>query len=372
MIFVNETTCPASWTVGYQRDGRERLIVVVKGTFTLPENGKPTVLAPQQQALVEADQFIGEPGYSAPLRETDYAHCKTACDVLLLGSAHAPGQRAALRVQVGLQVGTMTKRFDVTGPRVWHRRLGTSVMAASAPAAFERLPIHYGTAFGGVDRSEEKRTGRVDTFLPNPAGRGFARHPASLDGQLLPFTSEHGKPVTQAQARYTPMAFSPIGRNWLPRSRFAGTYDQQWIDNTAPCWPDDFDDRYFQAAPPDQIIAFPCAPLDVRLSNLTPDGDRRFTIPHRPMPVTFIPYQGRDVERDALLDTIVLEPDEARYTLTWRSVLPLGKSIFDVREVIVGERSRAARMTRRFAGKPWYPSLADAVRALDRRRGSRS
>ena len=53
------------------------------------------------------------------------------------------------------------------------------------------------------------------------------------------------------------MSFGPMGRGWPGRIEYGGTYDQNWIDNIFPFLPPDFDDRYFQMAPPDQQIDLP-------------------------------------------------------------------------------------------------------------------
>jgi len=43
-------------------------------------------------------------------------------------------------------------------------------------------------------------------------------------------------------------------RNWEPRYKLAGTYDQKWLDDVFPFLPADFDERYYQAAPEDQQV----------------------------------------------------------------------------------------------------------------------
>ena len=65
------------------------------------------------------------------------------------------------------------------------------------------------------------------------------------------------------------MAYGPLGRGWPQRARYAGTYDQAWLDDHFPFLPPDFDDRYHQAAPPDQQMPHPAQALPVRLTNLT-------------------------------------------------------------------------------------------------------
>src|SRR5581483_6496025 len=102
-----------------QRDGRELLVVVAKGTFAMPTAAAEPALADEQIPIVAADTFTGEPGLSAPVYESDYAPVKPRCDVTLLGAAYAPPGRAARRVRVSLRVGSMHKQFDVVGRRVW-------------------------------------------------------------------------------------------------------------------------------------------------------------------------------------------------------------------------------------------------------------
>src|SRR6476659_818338 len=120
MNLLNATGMAAGYTMGLDKDGRESLVVVVKGTYLIPPvPAAEPVLAPEQVPLVVSDAFAGEPGFSAPVAEIDCAHQKPRCDVLLNGSAYAPNGRPAERVTVSLRVGAMRKSFDVVGDRVW-------------------------------------------------------------------------------------------------------------------------------------------------------------------------------------------------------------------------------------------------------------
>ena len=361
MRFTNVTPFEAAWTTGYERDGRELLIVIVKATYRMPMAQEPAELDPVQSPLVQADEFVGEPGVSAPRRETDFAHRKPGCDVLLLGQAYAPTGTAATRIDVGLRVGTLVKQFSVVGDRHWSK--GAFGLRASDPLPFVSVPIGYERAFGGTDRTEETRSGKVETFLANPFGRGYWRHTEHIDGQPLPNTEELDRKVSSHYGGYRPMALGPVGRNWMPRCKYAGTYDAHWLEERAPFWPDDFDARYFQAAPADQVIPFPAGGEEVVLQGLSPAGARAFRLPVQPMPVTFVPYKGADVTRQAVIDTVVLEPDEDRFTLTWRCNLAPDRSVFDVKETIAGEMSEAWHRARRFPGKAYYRGLGQAVAA---------
>ena len=341
MELINSTRMVAGYTIVIDRSGRELLVVVVKGTFEMPQAGQSIRLAEQQVPLVMSDTFTGEPGSSSPLCEVDFSPRKPQCDVLLTGSAYAPGGRPTSRVQVGVRVGPMAKAFAVVGDREW--RMGLSGVTASAPEPFTVMPITYDRAFGGVDIKHEDPTQHA-AFMLNPVGRGFHKHLRSewIEGATLPNTEETSRPVSAPDfPGYQPMSLGPLGRGWEPRSRYAGTYDEQWLAQHFPFLPPDFDERYFQSAPLDQQISYPIGGEQVRLMNLTPDGDVTFTLPAFDAPVHFTPRQGQREEGLLILDTIVLEPDLRRLTLTWRATRPLRKNVFDIGQVLVGKKSRA-------------------------------
>src|ERR1700674_389857 len=110
MELLNATKMQAGYTMGMRPDGRELLVVVIKGTFEMPKGAEEPQLAEEQVPLVEADTFTGKPGLSAPIYESDYTPVKPRCDVLLLGSAYAPDGRPADRVRVSLRVAQMHKQ----------------------------------------------------------------------------------------------------------------------------------------------------------------------------------------------------------------------------------------------------------------------
>ena len=157
------------------------------------------------------------------------------------------------------------------------------------------------------------------------------------------------------------MSLGPVGRGWSPRSRYAGTYDQDWIDNTFPFLPADFDDSYFQCAPEDQQTGFLHGGEQVELMNLTPQGRTRFHLPVIEVPVVFFRKRDDDIRNNAVLDTLMLEPDKERFTLTWRCSVPLKKNMFEIPQVLVGNKSRAWWRARQL-GKDYYPSIDDLIR----------
>ena len=326
----------AGYTMGMNPDGRELLVVVVKGTFQIPESGQTPVLAPKQIPLFEADDFTGEPGKSATLHESDYAPFKPLCDVIFNGSAYAPGGRPVQKVQVMLQIGPVSKSFHVVGHRFWQK--GLLSINPSRPVPFTVMPFFYDTAFGGVDFSHSNEK-KYKAFMENPIGIGFYDNLKNeeIHGSGLPNTEALNKPITRPDGNYGPMGFGVIGRGWLPRYPLAGTYDQDWLDNTFPFLPADFDPAYFQCSPVDQQMPYPKGGERVGLVNLTPEGKTVFELPSKEIMVTYFLKNGKEKDVAAKLDTLVIEPDKGIFTLTWRASLSLKKNMFEVAFALISE-----------------------------------
>ena len=338
MELINLTRMTAGYNMGLEPSGRELLVVVIKGTFVLPKAGEPVRLHDEQLPLIMADTFSGEPGFSAPIQEIDFAPRKRACDVLLTGHARAPAGRQVTRLRAGLRVGPMEKVFDVVGDRVW--QAGLTGISASSPRPFTEMPVSYDRAFGGSDRQGDNER-RHDAYLPNPVGRGWHKQLKSawVDGTPMPNLEELGKPVSFPSDPYRPMALGPLGRGWSGRARYAGTYDQEWLDDVFPFLPKDFDERYYQAAPEDQQVPLPKAPMEVVMRGFTSDGVRQFMLPHFEAPVHVFPKRGEREDHIAMLDTIVFEPDLERFTMSWRVAHPLKKSLHEIAQVLIGRKN---------------------------------
>jgi len=366
MELVNATKLPAEYTVATDKTGREWLVAVAKGTYGIPDSpgGMPALLA-EQVPPVMTDVFSGEPGFSAPLYENDFALHKPRCDVLLNGSCHAPDGKPATLVPVGLRVGAMTKSFNVVGNRHWRSQLLS--VSASAPEAFAVMPISYDNAYGGVHAPEEDpATHRW--YLPNHVGRGF--HPGTsarqLNGRPLPNTEEIAQPVSEPDGRYRPMAFGPMARSWPQRLEWAGTYDDKWRAETFPFLPADFDDRYFQSAPEDQQVDYLRGGEQVVLVHLSPRARIEFELPALRIPFDFVYKDGRRSRMAGVVDTLVIEPDLGRFMLTVRAAQALRRSLHELVCVEVGgvlpQRPNADGEEPEVVAKPHYRSLAELVR----------
>lgn len=339
MRFVHaDPTTVAEVTSFTDKTGWEHLLVVIKASYSIPENGgTPQAIA--AQALAMKDEFAGEPGLSAPLYENDFASRKACCDVLFRAQAHAPGGKPVKTLDVAAQVGSMMKAIHVVGDRRWEKDL--LFVRHSEPEPFTTMPLHYGRAFGGCVSYTSGGDSLSEAYMPNPVGTGYSQRKehASLHGMLLPNLEVPGRPLQRPDTQYPALALSAVARNFYPRYSYAGSYDQHWRDEIAPFLPEDFDERFFQCAPEDQQIPFPHGGEQVRLINMMPDrAEVHFRLPQlEGVRVRVLDRQLKVTELDAKPDTLFFEPDHARLSVTWRSSMRLGhKGLHELRTVVAG------------------------------------
>jgi hypothetical protein len=335
MRLENTTPFAANFTLALDKQGHEQIILVVKATFVLNEvRGIPTLVAPSQLPLLEADVFGPHPAYDATVFETDFAHFRPRCDVLCHARAHAPRGEPVTTLDVGLRLGQWAKKFTVHGSRIWLRAAAGYV--PSEKRSFLQQDIGYDHAYGGID-PEAENPALARTYETNPVGRGYYPNLGNRVGRPLANTAEFGLDGVSPDGGFAPMAFGPLGRSWLPRRSYGGTYDASWLDNRVPLLPMDFDDRYFQASAPDQQIPYPTGGEPVELVHLSPEGRLSGEIPRTQIIVTFERKSGRITQRIANLDTVLFLPEDRHMCLTWRTRITAERDLFEFARAIVVE-----------------------------------
>lgn len=342
MDLVNRLGIAATAVPSMAPNGTALTVLVAKATFALPVNGNSDraglQLLEQQRPIVEADEFEGEPGLSPPLYEAELAPYKPRCDVLLLGAAHAPGGRSTPACTVGLRVGALRKAFDVIGPRHWQKPLRCAdAWTLSAATPFLRQAISYGTAFGGTDKRHADPSMHA-VCLANPMGLGFQsdRDSDLADGRPAPQTQAVNTPPADPWQPQASLSFSPVGRSWQPRLQLAGTFDDAWRAQRFPLLPEDFDPLHWQAAPADQQLEALSPGLPVELWNLTPDGRCAFELPTLALQVRCTragrqsSSAGTTSTHTLRADTLLIEPENGRFSLSWRMHWPLLRSLGEI------------------------------------------
>jgi len=314
----NHTPFAADRAFVRDRNGAEIWLVAVKATFIIHSNGS-TEIAAEQPPVTLAPHYRGDPVASSLLFDSDLVRTKTATDVLVHGHAYAPEGQLVRSIDVGLQVGTvLTKRLRVFGNRYWEQ--GILSPAISQAEAFDKIPIIYENAFGGMDQYESTPEQPVHETR-NPVGKGFAIHSKHIIGQALPNIEDPDNLINSWKHHPAPAGFGPIAQHWVPRTKWAGTYDDHWLKTRQPLLPDNFDDRYYHCAPSDQQIAgYLQGGEEVTLVNLTPTGLLQFHLPEMALGFkTF--FNGSPETHDAKLHSVILEPDAPQVSLVWHTHL---------------------------------------------------
>jgi hypothetical protein len=359
-ITANTTPFLAELFVPTDKHGQKHCVLVVKGTFDIDVDGECTP-ALEQVPFVFVDQHHGDPGSTAIRYECDFVPVKPRAEVLLNASAVAPGARPVKRLEVSLGGPGLAKKALVIGDRLWLEE--PNGFRPSEPEPFTSMPISWDRGFGGADLSHEDVRQRR-TELRNLVGLGFHVNSFkdTIVGNRLPNIERPEEPMRLWSDKPEPIGFGPVGRAWQPRIRFAGTYDQRWMDETSPFLPEDFDDRYFQAAPLDQQLPGLSPGVAFGCFNMNEKGPVVLRIPSFDIPVRFV-FDDRIQASRLLADTLIIEPNIRRTVIAGRTGVPLPRKFSKLREIQVGPS-----MPGRSAGKPHFKSLGEAVATLRRSR----
>jgi len=311
-------------------EGIDTLYVAVKATFQITPEGLR--VAEAQQPLVPADEHWGEPGESS-LKYASEAHLlKPSTDIVLMGDAYAPGGRPVPQFGVGMAVGPVKKQVLVFGDRKWDGDSPTQ------PIPTARVPLRFERAFGG--KHPVGQSGFL-AEMRNPVGVSFRgkRRAAELNGTPLPNLEHPEHLISSRSDTPPPHGVGYVAPSWQPRLSYAGTYDEAWQTKRAPYLPQDFDPRFFQAAPPDQIYPGHIQGGEpVVLVNASPVGVQRFRLPAVDLRATVrIARKKENPQLNA--ETLLFEADEERFCVLWRGAVRCDKKALRVEEVAVRVQS---------------------------------
>ncbi len=328
---ANHTPFPAAIAPSMDKTGLDWAHVSVKGTFGLGPGALP--VSPEQVPIWEGDQHWADPALTSIRYASDLGPAKTGTDVALLGHAYPKGGRGNV-VDVGLQIATLRKILRVYGDRQWLK--AAMAWIASKPLDFERIPLVWERAYGGRDESNPDAAKQA--FEPrNPVGTGFADSGAKdrLEGLALPNLEDINHLITGWKSRPPPACFGFVAPSWAGRMELTGTYDEAWEKKRLPHLPEDFDERFHNAAIP-ELVARPhlVGGERVTVAGATPDGHLAFELPKVRLGVTAW-IRGKESASVPVLDMVVIEPDEKRVSLTWRASFPCPRQFLQIEAVRV-------------------------------------
>jgi hypothetical protein len=311
--------------------GVDTAYATVKATFVM---GSIIAPAAEQIGVRLADEFWGDPATSSLKYASEVHPSKPGTDIVLVGQAWAPQGKPATRVDVRVHVAGLDWRVRVTGDREWRPGFLVLPSGITPPKPFKSLPLTFERAFGGT-LVEPRKKDQVRMEPRNPVGRGFAggRRGRSLTGLPLPNLEDPAKLVRSPRHHPKPMAPGYVAASWEPRKSFAGTYDAAWQRERAPYLPRDFDPAFFNAAHPDLVSKrFLTGGERVELENVSPRGAIQFELPRAQVKVS-VRLGGQVHTPPVNLETVLIEPDDSRFTILWRAALSCDKKALRVEEV---------------------------------------
>jgi len=319
MNFINNTPLTAASFFLMDRTGVETLLIVLKGSWHIGKDGKLTV-AEEQVPILLSPIYNGDPGSSSLRHDTDIVLQKPGTDCVLIGHAWAP-RTGAPYVDVGFTVGPVSRRARVFGDRKW-RKHWTGAVSISEAAAFDKIPLTWEHAFGGIDTNSQDPANHL-FCLENPVGRGMmtGKSRIYIDGLLLPNIEDPADLIRKPVQRPKPSGFGMIAPYWQPRAGYAGTYDENWRGNLNPLPPPDLDPRFYSCAAPGLCTPNHLAGSEQLLvEGASREGTLCFELPAI-KPRSSVRSRTKEDIVPLQLDTLVVEPDEARVVLVWRGTL---------------------------------------------------
>jgi hypothetical protein len=339
MELRNRTPHALAQLVELDRTGAEHLVLVLKAEFAIGEGGALAV-APPREPPRPADVFHGDPAATSIKGAAELSAVKPSTDVLLHGSAIArkPGTRA---MDVLLAAGPIRKVVRVFGERRFKRSL--LAKGVGDPLPFERVPLIWENAWGGTDLTPQDPE-RHGAEPRNPVGRGYRAKGSQIpwEDALAPQLEDPSEETGGPGRKGTPAGFGPIGRGWTPRRQYGGTYDEKWIADRMPLLPDDFDERFHQAAPEDQIApAYFRGGERVELVGCVTEGRVKFALPVlRPLFETRL--RARVETPPCVLDTVEIDAEVRRVVLLFKARVRVHGELPDVRwtECVLEQESR--------------------------------
>lgn len=303
--------------------GIDAIYPAIKASFDITS---PLRLAKEQLPFADSDAYAGEPNESSLVVAAETLLAKPGTDVVMIGTAYARGGIPQESIDVALSVNQRRKTIRVFGNRSWKE--GFFRFYAGKPEPFVTMPLSYEFSFGGCFESSE---GPI-AHPWNPIGKGFCPTKRSkfYRNLELPNIESANEPLKTPGETLEPSGFGPICATWQPRLQYAGTYDEKWQRTRAPYLPDDFDMRFLQVAPPDQVFQpYLKGGETVTVMNVGPDGPLEFRLPRFEFDVT-MRVDGNNSPVPVNLETVQIEPDNKRLIMIWKGKLNCDKKALKV------------------------------------------
>lgn len=283
-------------TMVWRFGGHLMVSVVAKATFGLVPDGPMTRLAPEP---IQRSERADRGPMGSITRTSELAPPLREVDVLMTGHAYPPhpgATEAAVRLTVQTESAILLDRLVYA--------VGDPNPSNGGRAALRRTSLGYERAYGGIGFSE------------NPLGIGYGAN-ANEAPNLIDPRSATGV-----------ASFSPVPASFPSRKQLLGELPRSALGERIVEFPDSFDWRYFQAAPPSQRLVGTRGGEWLTLEGVFPAYARMQTqLPNLSASACVLSYHDRALDVPELvalrLDTVHVDADEGTCQLVFRGSFPL-------------------------------------------------
>ncbi len=299
MKLDNSTPIPAVLWRTIMNQERIAAAVVARITYRVVDG---RLLLDHEQAWT-----IDKAEYESPVGSLPPEDCfrRGGVDLLIFGSARAPGGSPTAKVEVRFQVGDFVGGVDVYGERLWTRGFGTG-LRATAPASFVECPLTLAYAYGG----KQVWDGLEVPYVSNPEGKGFYTEAANARDQPLPNIEDPRRPIKEWSDQPDPAGVGFCPRGFGPRVQRSVSFDERGMLN-------ELRSGFFNEAFPDMVAPEVTPRTVCRVYGVRDDGPLVFRVPTLPL-CALIDIGDAHVERHLQIDQIGVEPDLSRVFITYR------------------------------------------------------
>lgn len=332
---------------GQSPDGQYILSVLLKRSYRFAHQQR-CVRAERDRKIISGDQHFDGPMNSSVRFESDFVPYKLSTDVVLNGTAYAPGGHPVQELTVTLMVNECRKDLYIVGDRTAQYCAGADPLF-SDPQPFTTMDIVYERAYGGVDIYSDRKMHCI--YARNHLGRGFAIQNSKevVDNLQLPNIEDIEDRLTPErlcvghfmywEKQPMPQGFGWFAKHWRPRCLLAGVmpadkkYEVELRQAYSTLIPasqreiyaqtelPDMDFRFFNGASPGLSFPYLNGSEVIRTLHLTPEGPLYFQLPCEKPAIGLDIGQGVQ-ELPAYLQTVMIRMEEREVDLVWRGALP--------------------------------------------------
>ncbi|MBC3766673.1 DUF2169 family type VI secretion system accessory protein [Neptunicella marina] len=294
--------------------------LVVKGCFDLVPDNKAVYAQNSDDATITGDTFVDDKPTASLKYANDLVIFKPKADLTLTGVAYPECGKAGCKVTFA--VGSWKKSLAIFNDRFWQwGRASKPEPFGAQPCA--AIPLTYENAYGGLK------------YAQNPVGKGLDKIDVGTENlHPLPNIEHCDAYLSSPSQKSLPAGFGPLKDGWGDKTPLSGTYNDKWLKQNFPYFPNDFNWRYFNNAPQDQQVDYLTGDESLYFEHLRPE------VPHfnsklpaiRPrlfVKGQYSPEQRFFHEVTLHLDTLHVDMEKQQINLIWRGVVGVQSDEFE-------------------------------------------